>query len=245
MSLAVARSRSYAPPPSDPRDERGGGRRLETPYTRARRERDALLGTSLQHTRAWRAGAGVLAGLLGIAVCGNIYLSTRATVVPHVIEVDSQGAATYRGPAGRPVTPTQAVVRHHIIHFLELARTVTTDLELYRRRLLDARKLLTSAGDGLYNEWGNAALPLELPKTRTTSLEVVHAVPLSKDTWQIDWLEKTSDLSGRSMGPPVRWRGMFKVVQQVQTSQQQLMANPLGIYIDEFHWDRQLEGAVE
>ena len=63
-------------------------------------------------------------------------------------------------------------------------------------------------------------------------------MPLSKDTWQIDWQERAWDRAGNSLGKPVLWRAMLQVVQFTPTTPKQMQDNPLGIYIDEFHWDR-------
>lgn len=233
MNLAAARSKNYSPQP--PRSE---GVAVETPFTRARRERDALLGTSLVHYRQWRLAATAATTLLGVSLLGNLYLGTRATIVPHIVEVDSLGAPTYRGPAGRAITPSEAVVRHELVQFIEMTRTVTSDLPLLRQRLVNVQKMLTTRGSALYEQWGAAEKPTEQAKTRTTAVAIQSAVPLSKDTWQIDWQERAWDRSGNSLGKPVLWRAMLQVVQFTPTTAKQMQDNPLGIYIDEFHWDR-------
>ena len=149
MNLATARSKNYSPqqPGSD-------GVSVETPFTRARRERDALLGSSLVHVRQWRFAAAAATALLGVSLLGNLYLGTRATVVPHIVEVDSLGAPTYRGPVGRAITPSEAVVRHELVQFIELTRTITSDLPLLRQRLVTVQKMLTTRGSALYEQWG-------------------------------------------------------------------------------------------
>ena len=40
------------------------------------------------------------------------------------------------------------------------------------------------------------------------------------------------------MGKPVIWRAMLKVVLHPPETSQQMLDNPLGLFIDEFHWDR-------
>lgn len=240
MNLATSRARVYSPPPTDRREASGGGKAVETPYIRARRERDALLGTALANARNWRVATASIALLLAIALAGNIYLATKSTVVPHIIEVDSLGAATYRGPVGGGLTPTEAMVRYQLSQFIELTRTVSSDTVLFRQRLLDANKMLSVTGHVLYEAWGNATNPIEQAKTKTTAVAIVSAVPLSKETWQIDWQEREWDRAGTSLGRPLLWRAMLKIVQQEAKTAQQLIDNPVGVYIDEFHWDRLL-----
>ena len=45
-------------------------------------------------------------------------MGTRATVIPHIVEVDSLGAIQYRRPVGGAVTPSEAVVRHELCRFI-------------------------------------------------------------------------------------------------------------------------------
>lgn len=233
MNLAAARARNYSPQP-----EAAAAARVDTPYTRARREWDARLGSATIQAKNWRLAAATSAALLGASLVGNLYLGTRATVIPHIVEVDNLGAIAYRGPVGGAVTPSEAVVRHELCRFIEFTRTVTSDAILYRQRLFDATHLLTVTGTTLYEKWGVEERPFEQFKTKTTAVEIRSAVPLSKDTWQIDWQERAWDRSGNSLGEPVLWRAMLKVVQMTPTTAKQLQNNPLGIYIDEFHWNR-------
>lgn len=212
---------------------------VETPYVRARREWDNRLGATVMQARNWRVIATGSMTLLGLALAGILYLATRATVVPHVIEVDSLGAASYRGPAGgTPYTPTEAVVRYQLRHFLDLSRTITSDNVLLRRSWFDVYKMLTATGGALMNDWVTANDPTKRAQTETTAIEILSAVPLSNESWQVDWREMTWDRLGQPIGKPVVWRALLKIVLQPPTTRQQMIDNPLGIFVDEFHWDR-------
>src|SRR3954471_22664751 len=94
MTSQVVRARTYGAPSPHP------ARLVETPHVRARREWDARLGTAVVQARSWRVNSMVLALLLGASLLGNVYLGAQPKVVPHVIEVDALGEATYRGPVG-------------------------------------------------------------------------------------------------------------------------------------------------
>ena len=94
----------------------------DTPYMRARQEWDTRMGSAIVHARNWRLATFVSLGATTFALGGMIYLGRLPKAVPHVIEVDRLGAATYRGPVGetqlRPVgrrhhVPPAAVHRRH------------------------------------------------------------------------------------------------------------------------------------
>jgi hypothetical protein len=57
---------------------------------------------------------------------------------------------------------------------------------------------------------------------------------LSKDTWQADWEETTWDNAGVGTAGAL-WHGNFRIVLRQPTSDDQLTAAPLGLFIDEFH----------
>jgi len=233
MNLATSQAKNYSPQP-----EGRAPVRVETPYTRARAEWDARIGSAAVQSANWRLALICTLSLLGVSFIGIFYLATRASVVPHIVEVDSLGAATYRGPAGSSVTPSEAVVRHELARFIELTRTLSSDAPLLRQRLVDVDKLLTTRAQAAYRQWGKDENPMEQAKTKTTAVEIESAVPLSHDTWQVDWQERAWDRSGNSLGKPVLWRAMLKVAQMTPKTPQQMQNNPLGIYIDEFHWNR-------
>jgi type IV secretion system protein VirB5 len=69
------------------------------------------------------------------------------------------------------------------------------------------------------------------------SVEVLALVAVSKETWQIDWREKRWDKNGQPIGEAV-WRGMLHVIVQPPKTEEAMIRNPIGLYIDEFHWDK-------
>jgi type IV secretion system protein TrbF len=232
---ATATRRAYGAPSTHPAGL------AETPYVRARREWDARMGTTVVQSRNWRAGCLILASLVGVSMLGNIYLGMQPKVVPHVIEIDSLAEARYRGPLGETaasVAPTEALVRYQLRRFVELTRTVSSDNVLLRKNWFEAYKMLTMTGNRLMTEWVGANNPFERAREQTTAVEIVSAVPLSAESWQIDWKETTWDKSGRTIGKAIIWRAMIKVVLQPPLSQQMMIDNPVGLFIDEFNWDR-------
>ncbi len=242
MNATQSRAISYAPAPTDLLEQSPleRGRLNETPYTRARRESDGLLGLALFQGRLWRFAFAASGVLLAGSIGGNIYQGMQPKVVPYVVEVDGLGNATYQGPAGRVLEPSEAVTRRQLTQFIELMRTVSSDSALYRERILDGTRMLTATGYTFYKQWGLETKPLELGKTQTTAVEIVSAVPLSKHSWQIDWQERTWDRDANPMGKPVLWRAMLKIAFNPPGWEKQMTANPFGIYIDEFHWNRLL-----
>jgi type IV secretion system protein TrbF len=216
---------------------------LDTPYMRARQEWDMRMGSALVHARNWRLATFGALGAVLVALGGMTYLGSLPKAVPHIIEVDHLGAAVYRGPvgaSGTDYTPSEAVIKYHLQRFLEDTRIVSSDLAVIKRNWLDAYTLVTAQGGNLLTAY--VSQPEHEPFHRAqegqrVSVEVVSAVRVSQDTWQVDWRETAWDASGNPIGAPALWRGMFRVVVRMPKTAEAMAQNPIGLYVDEFHWD--------
>ncbi len=214
----------------------------DTPYMRARQEWDSRMGSALVHARNWRlATFGALAAVV-IALLGMIYLGRLPKAVPHIIEVDHLGAATYRGPVGQSgdYAPSDAAIKYDLQRFIEDTRSISSDASIIKRNWLDAYSLVSSKGGNMLTAY--VSQPEHEPFHRAAegvrvSIEVVSAVRVSADTWQVDWRETDWDKNGNPVGQPALWRGMFHILLQMPKTEEAMQRNPIGLYIDEFHWD--------
>jgi len=73
--------------------------------------------------------------------------------------------------------------------------------------------------------------------TERVSVDMISMVPLSAESWQVDWKESVWGVHGEPLGDSY-WRGIFKIVLKQPQTDEQLVSNPIGLYIDEFHWSR-------
>jgi type IV secretion system protein VirB5 len=216
---------------------------LETPYLRARQEWDARMGSALAHARNWRLAALVSQGAVIVALVGLVVLGAQPKAVPHIIEVDRLGAAVDRGPVGlaaRDYTPPDAVLKYHLRRFIEDTRSLSSDAAVLRKNWLDAYALVTPRAARMLSATVQAPAqdPFQRAQDETVAVELLSAVRVSADTWQLDWRETTTDKSGARSGAPTVWRGMFHVLLLRPKTEEQMSQNPLGLYIDEFHWDK-------
>ena len=107
---------------------------LDTPYARARQEWDARMGGAVVQAKNWRLAAFVSMGAGVLATAGMIYLGALPKAVPHIVEVDRLGAATYRGPVGESAyVPSDAVVVYHLRRFIEDTREISATSRFSRR----------------------------------------------------------------------------------------------------------------
>ncbi len=215
----------------------------DTPYMKARQEWDRRMGSAVIEARSWRRATFGALGAVGLALAGMTYLGAQPKAVPHIIEVDHLGAAAYVGPvnaSGADYTPSEAAVKYHLQRFLEDTRSVSSDPAVVKRNWLDAYTLVTSKGGNTLTAF--VSQPEHDPFRRAAdglrvSIEVVSAVRVSGDTWQIDWRETDWDKNGSPVGVPTPWRGMFHTLVDPPKTEEAMRRNPIGLFIDEFHWD--------
>jgi len=215
----------------------------DTPYMRARQEWDARMGSALVHARNWRLATFAGLGAVMFALAGMVYLGRLPKAVPHIIEVDQLGAATYRGPvgqAGADYVPSDATIRYHLQRFIEDTRAISSDAAVLKKHWLDAYTLVTTKGGNMLTAYVSTAEHEPFHRAAAgerVSLEVLSVVRVSQDTWQVDWRETDWDKNGNTSGAPVLWRGMFHILLQMPKTEEAMTRNPIGLYVDEFHWD--------
>ena len=211
----------------------------DTPYRRARQEWDDRMGSALVHARNWRLATFVALGAVLLSIVGMVYLGRLPKAVPHIIEVDHLGAATYRGPVGQAdYAPSDATIRYHLQRFVENTRSISSDTAVLKKNWLDAYTAVTPKAANMLTAYVQAPEhdPFRRAQDGRVTLESVSTVRVSQDTWQLDWRETTWDTHGTPVTVTL-WRGMFKVSIQPPTTEDAMSKNPIGLYIDEFHWD--------
>jgi type IV secretion system protein TrbF len=214
---------------------------LDTPYKKAVQEWDRRMGDSVARARNWRLA--FFTSILFIAfpcVIGLIYLGALPKSVPHIIEISADGSAEYRGAIGKSwanYKPSQASVIYHLQRFINDTRTVSSDPAVIKKNWLDAYDLVTPSAGAILNTYANEKDPFTLASTQRVSIEISSSVPISSDTWQIDWTEKSWGLQGNLIETTF-WRGIFNVGFIAPKKESEFLKNPIGIYINEFHWSK-------
>ncbi len=213
---------------------------VETRYHRARQEWDRRMGTALAQAHNWRLAALLALGLVFVALLGIIYLGAQPKAVPHIVQVDRLGAPTYLGEVGqsaRKWKPTDAVLKYHLRRFITDTRAVSSDVVVMKRCWTDAYALITANAANHLSAYAQETNPIRRAEEERVTVDVSSVVQLSAETWQVDWVERGWDKAGGETASSV-WRGVFRVLVRVPETEEQLATNPIGLFIDEFHWSK-------
>lgn len=213
---------------------------IETRYRRARQEWDRRMGTALAQAYDWRLAALLALGLVFVALLATVYLGVQPKVVPHIVQIDRLGAPTYLGPVGQSVRdwkPSDAILKYHLRRFITDTRTVSSDAVVMKRYWTDAYTLITGNAANHLTAFAQETNPIKRGEDERVTVDVKSIVQLSVDTWQVDWVENGWDKGGVETATSI-WRGVFRVLVRVPESEEQLATNPIGLFIDEFHWSK-------
>lgn len=219
----------------------------DNPYLNARRVWNAHEGEILSSRRTWQI-IGILSLLIALsAVGGIVYIGQQSKFVPYVVAVDKLGNAAAISRADRAAPVDSRVMQATLAAFINDARLVTPDVAVQRAAIfrLYAHLAPNDPATLKMTEFLNGsedANPFKRAATETVHIEITSALPQSAETWQIDWIEETRNREG-ALKQSVRMRALvtaYVAPPDNRTGEEQIRRNPLGIFVRDFSWAKQL-----
>lgn len=213
----------------------------ENPYLAARQEWNERYGDYIQAARSWRL-VGITA--LAIAAIGfgyALFQSTQVKLVPYIIEVDKLGSAVTAGFPQQIEYADPRVVRATLGSFVANFRSVTPDAVVQKQYIDRTYALLRTSDPATekVNAWFRGNSPFDRARTVTVAIEVTNIVPLSNQSFQVDWTEFERDRKGKELGVR-RFRGIATVTLTPPQDEAVIRLNPIGLYLRDFDWTAQL-----
>ncbi|BCM17827.1 conjugal transfer protein TrbF [Mesorhizobium sp. J8] len=213
-----------------------------TPYQKAGQIWDERIGTARVQARSWRLMAfGCLALATGLSG-GILWQSMQGRVVPYVVEVDRFGETRAVAPAIQNYQPDDAQIAWHLGRFIQNVRSISTDPVLVRQNWLSAYDFATDRAALFLNEYAKANDPFAQIGTRSVSVQVTSVVRASDNSFQVKWTEQVFERG--SLATSTRWTGILTIVLRPPTNTDQLLKNPLGVFINAIDWSRELDSAA-
>ncbi|WP_137935840.1 VirB8/TrbF family protein [Chitinivorax sp. B] len=211
------------------------------PYVEARREWNERYGDYVQQAHHWRSMA-IISGLIALtSVVGVVYIGAQNKIVPYVVEVDKLGQAAAVARADQPVTVDPRVTKAYLARFVADWRTVTIDRMAQKGAIDRVYSMLPSGSVALnkLNDHFKAHNPFTVAANQTVAVAVTNILPISDQTWQVEWQEVTRDLRGE-LQSNVRMKVSIIVGITPPTDERMILINPLGVYITDLNWSQQL-----
>lgn len=210
-------------------------------YLQARREWNERYGSYISRERAWRLTAILSLCVTLIAVTGAVYLGSQNHLVPYVVAVDKLGSAVAVRRADAATAPDERVIRAQLARWIENVRSVYTDAGAERSILNEAYAMVNQHGPAYnaLNEYFKANQPFERAKDQTVGVEVESVLPISGNTWRVEWIEKTRTRDGNLIST-LPQQASVSISVNPPKDEATILLNPMGIYIDSFNWSQRL-----
>jgi type IV secretion system protein VirB5 len=219
----------------EPREEWGD------PYIAAREEYFDRYGRITKDMARWRSIAFLMTLLVLGAVAASVYMAFTVKVVPYIVQVDKHGYEIAITPAPRTTPLDQRVIISRIGRFVTDMRTIILDMNAQRRVISGLYSLIPS-GQPSYaklNDYFRQNNPLEaIAKNQTQEVEIRSILFLDGNTWQVEWTEKRHE-KGVLAGEKA-WRGFIVIALNPARSLQNIVDNPLGVYVLDFNFSQNL-----
>ena len=210
----------------------------ENPYLNARKKHNEYEGGLIASRHMWQIFGvlGLITGLAGIG--GVIHIGSQSKYIPYVVEVDKLGQTHAVSIADRAAPADPRIISSLIARTITLARMVTPDVLVQRNAIFELYASLNSSDPAALkmNEYlgsNSETSPFKRAAKETVDVQITSILPQSNETWQVD----CSIISRFRMRALV---SIYVAPPTSQTSEEQIRKNPLGIFIRDFNWSKQL-----
>jgi len=221
----------------------------DNPYLNARRTWNGHVAGIMSALKVWQL-VGIISLLISLAAVGGmVYIGSQSKFIPLVFKQDASGNMISITKADKMPLAKIDDFRTVAAQFIENIRVVTADADLQRKAVLQTYSFLNINDPAILkaNAYLNAnktVNPFNRAVHETVSIAIRSALQLSKDSWQVDWVETVQSRDGSSKAKPIAMRAIVTLYQRELSSDitaLEALHNPHGIYIRDFNWSEQLQ----
>ena len=209
-----------------------------TPYQKAANEWDERIGNARVQAKNWRLAALAALALAAVLAGGLVFQSAKSTVVPYVVQVNGDGVVQAVGPARQTnFRPGKPVIEYFIVQFITKVRSIPLDPVVAKNQWLSAYDFLRKNAANTLNEIAVREQPFSKIGQETVAVRIKSVMALSRDSVQVRWEETSFSKEGVSTGVK-GMTGIFNIEITPPADERKLRANPLGLFIRQFSWSR-------
>lgn len=212
----------------------------QDPFLAGRTEAAERYGYLSKNAAQWRGISCALLICCVACVFAVIYAAKKITVVPYIVQVDQHGYQI----AVEPVAPSRVdprLIISHVARYVWSLKTVFHDPEaqLHLMNFVYHSTPVNTAAEKRYQEYFSSNNPITIGATETVEITVESVLPLSSDTWQAEWTTERHTLTGDRIETK-HYRGIFKTAVVTPRTMQEILLNPLGIFVIDFNFSEVL-----
>lgn len=214
----------------------------ESPYLNARREWNERYGSYIKQAYDWK-----IIGILSLSVSvvlavGLIVVLKSNRLIPYVVQIDNNGSIVKSEISQGEHTFSDTMIRAAIMDWLTHVRSVSSDINVIKKFQEKAFSHLSGnmpATKTINEYFESGFLPLKRMKYETVSLEIESALPVSKNSWQLEWTEIIRSRDGSFLRSE-KYTGFINLVFVEVTDPNQATLNPMGLFVKDFNWNQRM-----
>jgi type IV secretory pathway TrbF-like protein len=191
--------------------------------------------------KAWKVTALLAIGVALVCAGGMAYLGAQNKMIPYVVAVNQLGDALPVHRADVAGKPDTRIIRAQLARWIENVRSLYQDAGAERANFTSAYSMIRK-NDAAYNTL-NAYFTENDPFKRAASVgasvEISTVLPISEDTWQVQWMEKVHSTKGELISA-TPMQANLTIALDPPTEESALLKNPMGVYITNYHWSPRL-----
>ncbi|OGT06766.1 MAG: hypothetical protein A2103_05790 [Gammaproteobacteria bacterium GWF2_41_13] len=209
----------------------------ETPYQKAKQVWDHRIGDSRIQAENWRFTA-ILSLIISLVLLILLIISLSLEK-DHVFiaEVSNEGRVVNVAPLTIRYEPTLAQKEYFISQFVKLSRELPLDPVVAKQNWLNAYGFLSQRASEQLNTLFKVENPLASLGKKTITVVIADVNPVSNQTIQVDWIETATNNQG-TIESKITYSGVFTLAIKQPVTQKEILSNPLGIFITDFHFSK-------
>lgn len=214
---------------------------LKSRFHKAEEIWDMRIGDARTQAKNWRIFALSALALSFVLAIGLTIQSLKSNVEPMYVRINTNGSNDVVNPKSVKYDPQQPEIEYFIQKFVMNIRSVPMDVVMAKKNYTEAYAYLTTIAAQQLSEMFRKTddNPASKLGRLTINVTIKSILPQTKDTYQVQWTEDSYDLNG-SMTESYKMTGLFTIIMKPPKTKGELMINPLGIYIKNISWTKDL-----
>lgn len=173
--------------------------------------------------------------VVAICVICTVLVATTWNYKTYVVRVDNATGRIETGGQLKATNyePREVEIQHFLVEFINNVRSVPMDPVVLKQNWNKADHFLTKEASkklATFVQKDNPALKMG-HQTVTPQINSIQLYPGSSNIYQVRWIEKEYSMNGDLTNRATQYAGLFQIVINPPTSEENILINPLGIFI--------------
>ncbi len=212
----------------------------ESAYLKAKEIWDNRIGNARVQAYNWRLAFFCTLGVCLVLVIGLIFQSAKSSITPYVVEVGKDGEVLAVSKAVHAKgNPTDPQIKYFLSKWVTDVRAMPLDPVVKKQSWVGAYAMMRQRAATKMNELIKKDDPMSKLGEQTIAVTPTAIVRMSDSTFQVRWTEDVYSKEG-AIKESYRMTGLISIEFTQPTTEQELMRNPLGMYVTDFSYSREV-----